>query len=167
MWQKVSSFIGMTSVASLTTSPLVAEDAAPLAVFFAQQPGDYRSHFQPFADESESAFAKLLTEAEKDVYAAAWVDGVIVAFYMLRGWDAGYERPSFGLMVDHRHAGKGLAAFCLKAALVTCRLRGVKSCMLKVAPGNTVAKTIYKKAGFRYESQCPTTGHEVHVADWK
>jgi RimJ/RimL family protein N-acetyltransferase len=95
------------------------------------------------------------------MYGEEWV-----AFYMLRGWDAGYERPSFGLLVDERHSGKGIGTLCLHAAMSECRLMGAASCMLKVAPGNLRARAIYGKAGFEFESVCPVTGHEILAVRW-
>jgi len=89
-----------------------------------------------------------------------------VGFFMLRGWDAGYERPSLGLMVDEGHAGKGLGTLCLQAAMTECRLMGISSCMLKVAPENRRARGIYEKAGFIFESVCPTKGHEILSIRW-
>ena len=37
-----------------------------------------------------------------------YVEGVIKALGMLRGWKEGYAIPSFGLLVDRRFAGQGL-----------------------------------------------------------
>ena len=157
----------MISDRSLKIRPVGQEDATALSALLGRQAKAYRSNFHPFADESERGIRTLLESVQDDCYRAVLFEGKWVAFFMLRGCDSGYERPAFGLLVDERQAGKGVGMLCLRAAMTECRLRGVSSCMLKVAPENGRARAIYEKAGFRFESVCATTGHEILSIEWK
>jgi len=145
----------------LWSRDLRAGDGAVLAAFLKGQPTEYRRDFHPFPDEGAEALEKLLNEKRKDRFQGVFFGSEMVAYYQLRGWDEGFDRPSFGVIVDQRHRGRGLGAFCLSAALAECRLRGAASCMLKVAPSNLGAAALYRRHGFAKESVCPRTGHEI------
>ncbi len=67
---------------------------------------------------------------------------------MLRGFDEGYERPSFGVFVAERFAGRGLARRALEESVKWCGQNGVAEMMLKVYRENTAALRIYEEAGF-------------------
>lgn len=81
--------------------------------------------------------------------------------YMLRGWSEGYERPSFGVIVDHSYSGNGIGKICLLSALAECRLLNVRQVMLKVAGTNYGAAALYEKMGFSKDSVCESTGHNI------
>ena len=147
--------------------PLHQEDGVELSRLLEKQSPDYRADFHPFPDEGAEAMAELLSSARKDRYRAVIFEDEWVAFYMLRGWDAGFDRPSFGLLVDEARSGRGIGTLCLHAAMAECRLAGADSCMLKVARENLSARKIYERAGFRFESLCPATGHEILSIRWK
>lgn len=136
-------------------------DGAALAAFLEQQPAEYRRDFLPFRDEGAEALEEILAAKRRDLFRAVLFDELWVAYYQLRGWDQGYERPAFGVLVSHDHGGRGLGGYCLTAALTECRLLGVASCMLKVAPTNERAAQLYLRHGFRFESTCPVTGHAI------
>lgn len=157
---------GMILDRALKIKPIVPEDASALSDLLERQSPGYRADFHPFADESERGVRQLLESVQKDCYRGVLFGGDWVGFFMLRGWDSGYDRPAFGLLVEETQAGKGIGTLCLQAAMTECRLMGVSSCMLKVAPGNRRARAIYEKAGFRFESVCPATGHEILVIEW-
>ena len=55
---------------------------------------------------------------------------------MLRGWDLGFDIPSFGVLVDEKQRRKGLATLALLTAISYCRLENVPELMLKVDPVN-------------------------------
>jgi ribosomal-protein-alanine N-acetyltransferase len=77
-----------------------------------------------------------------------FIDGNLVGFFMLRGWDAGYEIPSYGIVIDQDFTGYGFAKLSLEYSKTLCLLRGTKKIMLKVHVDNIRAEEIYKKAGF-------------------
>ena len=141
------------------------EDGDALAGFLNRQPDFYRGDFHPFQEESPEAIRALLHEGTKDRFRSVQFGETWVAFFMLRGWEEGYDRPSFGVLVDHEFSHRGLGKLCLVSALSECRLLGVEQVMLKVAPANLVAVSLYEKAGFKKESLCPKTGHDIMTID--
>jgi RimJ/RimL family protein N-acetyltransferase len=89
-----------------------------------------------------------------------------LAFFMLRGFDDGFERPSFGVYIAEAFANRGLAKLALQYALVWCRLNHVAAVMLKVHPENHYARRVYEQAGFRFTEVCPRTGHDILEKRW-
>ncbi|MEQ1861199.1 MAG: GNAT family N-acetyltransferase [Chthoniobacteraceae bacterium] len=148
----------------LSIRPLHAEDAETLAALFAAEPPDYLAHFHPFTFAA-GPIRERITAAIHDRYWALIVDEELTGIFMLRGFDAGYTRPSFGVYVASRHAARGLARLALQFSLAWCRLNSVESVMLKVHPQNSAARRVYIDAGFISEGLCPNTGHEMF--QWK
>ena len=146
---------------NLDISFITANEVDLFYEFLARQPYKYRKEFHPFQDESIDHLKLLITQNTKDRYYRISYNDIWVAFYMLRGWQQGYDRPSFGLLVDHRYANKGLGKLCLQAALAECRLIGIKEIMLKVSPNNIYACRIYENEGFKFNSLCKDTGHHI------
>jgi len=68
---------------------------------------------------------------------------------MLRGFDAGYEIPSYGVWVSSKFSNNGLSRLTLYHAFAFCKLNGIKTLMLKVHPENKVAKEMYESMGFK------------------
>lgn len=140
--------------------PLHACDAPALAKLLAAQRADYIAHFSPF-EFDERTVAEVLSTARRDRFWALCTDGEIAGFFMLRGFDAGYARPSYGVFVAEHAAGRGLARESLRFALEWCAENGVESVLLKVARENQRARGIYIAAGFEFVGICPATGHEM------
>ena len=67
---------------------------------------------------------------------------------MLRGFDEGYEIPSYGVWISSQYSNKGLAKLTIQHSISICLMSGVKKIMLKVHPENKVAFNMYKKFGF-------------------
>ena len=145
-----------TAVASRRLTP---EDANAFSHLLTSASKDYRGQFFPFNDESTDAIEKILLSVEKDIYQGIFDEEHLLGFYMLRGWDQGYQRPSFGILIAESHSGFGLGKLALTMSIVECRLREVKSIMLKVAGENSRAKGLYELFGFRVEGTCENTGH--------
>ncbi len=57
-------------------------------------------------------------------------------FFMLRGWDAGYEIPSFGIVVDEGTRGRGYLRASLEMAAELTRQAGAERFMAKIHPEN-------------------------------
>ena len=148
---------------NLEISSITTVDVNLLYQFLSSQPSEYRKEFHPFQDESISSLHSIITQNTKDRYYRVSFNGVWVAFFMLRGWQQGFNRPSFGLLVDHEYANKGLGKLCLQAALTECRLLGTQEIMLKVSPNNIYANKIYRDAGFEFKSLCENTRHHIFV----
>ena len=151
------------SVTTLSIRPLTHQDVEGLVKLLTSQRLEYLQHFHPFVFSREGVRDELLQVA-KDQYWAIWNGSILVGFFMLRGMDAGYQRPSFGVMIDEGHSGQGLARLALEHALQWCRTQNIRRVMLKVAPDNYRALRAYLKAGFVAIDTCKQTGQRIMEA---
>jgi len=143
---------------SYTVTAMGPDDARSLAAMMMGEDASYLAYFKPFSAPMELVDA--CAGAEKDIYAVLRAaDGARVGFYMLRGWDDGYDRPSFGIYVASAYRGRGIAKLALSHAETQCRAAGAASVMLKVDAQNKAARTIYEAAGFYDVETCVDTGH--------
>lgn len=55
---------------------------------------------------------------------------------MLRGWDEGYEVPSFGVFVTDKYRGGSFMRISLDVAKLICRLSGVRRLRATIHPEN-------------------------------
>ena len=110
--------------------------------------------FHPFPLTRDTAL-RLVTAARADRYWGAWIDGRMVGFAMLRGWDAGFEVPSFGILVDCRFRRRGIGTTLTAEALQTARIAGCRWVRLTVYASNRVALRLFDRAGFREVSREP------------
>lgn len=140
--------------------PLAPDQAGELSALLLADGPAYGGHFTPFPFDADS-LASLLSAARRDRYWGIWLGAELVAFFMLRGFDEGYARPSFGVFVGKRHARRGLGALTVNFALAWCRSNDVSTVMLKVHPENRTARTLYLRAGFQPVELCPTSGQEI------
>ena len=144
-------------------APLTISDVDQLTQLLQGQRADYLEHFHPFHFEFESVQRELAL-ATLDRYWALRLNDSLVGFFMLRGLDAGYSRPSFGVMIAEEHSGKGLARLALTHALDWCRAQSIRRVMLKVAPANTRALNAYLQAGFVPINTCKQSGQRIMEA---
>ena len=101
-----------------------------------------------FAHAAPGAAWRFLAEPA-DVHVLGRVDGEVVAFGMLRGWQEGYEVPSLGIAVrpDREDAGYGRAMMIALKRLA--RERGATQIRLRVHPDNLRARRLYDGQGYR------------------
>jgi ribosomal protein S18 acetylase RimI-like enzyme len=121
--------------------------------------------FHPFPLTRDTAL-RLVTTARADRYWGAWIDGRMVGFAMLRGWDAGFEVPSFGILVDRRFWRRGIGTILTAEALQTARIAGCRWVRLTVYASNAVALRLFDRAGFREVSREPGSaggGHDTRI----
>jgi len=136
-----------------------ADDLPALERMLSAESTDYMQHFLAFAKAGE--LTRQFTQASQDVFFTIEAGGELAGFYCLRGFDAGYARPTFGLYVASVFSGQGLGRAALAHALDTCRGLNVSQVMLKVAPTYERARLIYETAGFVATGVCPDTGHTI------
>lgn len=110
--------------------------------------------FHPFPLTRDTAL-RLVAAARADRYWGAWIDGRMVGFAMLRGWDAGFEVPSFGILVDRRFWRRGIGTTLTAEALQTARIAGCGWVRLTVYASNRVALRLFDRAGFHEVSREP------------
>jgi ribosomal protein S18 acetylase RimI-like enzyme len=61
------------------------------------------------------------------------------------------------MMVTPEWRGRGVGSALMEAGIAWCRREGVEKIELSVYPGNTAARALYEKYGFREEGRL--TGH--------
>lgn len=125
-------------------TPDVAKD---LANKLSQEKKDYLKHFTPF-EFSITSIENILKQTKLDKYFGLFINNELAGFYMLRGFDEGYEIPSYGVWISSEYSKSGLSKLTLYHAFAFCKLNGIKNLMLKVHPDNLVAKNLYESLGF-------------------
>ena len=111
-------------------------------------------NFDPFPLTSSEA-RRIAHASGGDAYYVAQSDGRAVAFSMLRGFDEGYEVPSFGIFVDREHHGLGIGRQLTMWTIEQARLRGCPAVRLSVYSINTAAKRLYESLGFSEQAREP------------
>jgi ribosomal protein S18 acetylase RimI-like enzyme len=110
--------------------------------------------FDPFPLTEEQA-VRIATEPRQDRYYAAVAGDEIVGMAMLRGWDEGYEVPSFGVVVDAARHGRGIGARLTDHAIEQARALGSPGVRLSVYGTNHVAQRMYVARGFVEQAREP------------
>ena len=146
--------------ADLTIRALGVEDAAAVAGLLRAQPPEYARFFYALGSGEEEV-ARVLAARDRDVYSGMFWRGELAAVFMLRGWDAGYEVPSFGVLVDVRRRGRAFMRIALDVAKLTCRLSGAKRLMAKIHPDN-VSPRGARRLGFVQTGVEAETGNIIY-----
>ncbi|HEX7808665.1 MAG TPA: hypothetical protein VF608_08070, partial [Thermoanaerobaculia bacterium] len=102
-----------------TVRALSADDAAAIVALLRAQSADYLRFFYALPAD-ESAVRNVMEQRQRDLYQGLFEGDRLVGFFMLRGWDAGYDIPSFGIVVDQRTSGKGYLHATLELAADLC-----------------------------------------------
>lgn len=105
-------------------------------------------HFNPFPLTHKSA-ENICCGSHRDRYYIAIMNGDIVGMCMLRGWDQGFDTPSFGVMVDMSHHGKGIGRVLTCYAIDQAQALGCPSIRLTVHKDNPSAIHLYHSLGFK------------------
>jgi RimJ/RimL family protein N-acetyltransferase len=129
---------------------LELEQASALSALILDAPKDYTKYFVPFSFEEDS-IKKIIGDAVNDKFFGVFINDGLAGFYMLRGFDQGYEIPSYGIWISDKYSGLGLSKLTLQHAITFCKLNGLKKIMLKVHPEHTIAKNIYENFGFKQQ----------------
>lgn len=149
---------------SLSIRSLDAADAAALSAFLRAQSAEYLRFFYAFGSE-ERAIAEMLAKSELDVYSGVFWQVNLVGVFFLRGWDAGYEIPSFGVLIDEKYRGKAFLALTVDAAKLICRLSGVRHFMVKIHPDNAALRNVHRM-GFYQTGVEESTGNAIFRLDF-
>ncbi len=120
---------------SFSIRPLEPADAVAISAFMRLQSPEYLRFFYAFGSD-ESAIAETLSASRMDIYSGVFWQANLVGVFMLRGWDAGYEIPSFGVLIDEKYRGGAFMRLTLDTAKLICRLSGAKQLMAKIHPDN-------------------------------
>jgi RimJ/RimL family protein N-acetyltransferase len=144
----------------LTVRALRVEDAAAVSAMLRSQPPDYARFFYAFSFD-EADIARILAGRERDVYSGVFWQGRLAGVFMLRGWDAGYDVPSFGVLIDERHRGGAFMRLTLDMAKLICRMNGATRLMAKIHPEN-VSPRGARRLGFAQTGVEAETGNVVY-----
>ena len=143
--------------------PLGVGDAAAVSGLLRAQPPEYVRFFYAF-DFDEEALTRVLAARQRDVYSGIFWRGELAGLFMLRGWDAGYEVPSFGVLVDVRHRGRAFMRIALDVSKLICRLAGAPRLMAKIHPDN-VSPRGARRLGLVQTGVEPETGNVIYHID--
>lgn len=145
---------------NITIRALDATDAPELSAMLSSQTHEYSRFFTPFGFDRDT-IAAILAKRERDIFMGTYWQNRLVGFFMLRGWDEGYEVPAYGVLIDETHRGYGLAKLSLEMAKIICTLCHAPRMMLKVHPQNIAAKMLFEEARFALHGT-DTRGHLVY-----
>ncbi len=132
---------------SIEIKLLDSSSAQILSEKLSSEKKEYLKYFTPFEFSFES-IKKILLGSKKDKYFGIFVNNELAGFYMLRGFDAGYETPSYGVWISSKFSNLGLSTLTLHHAFTFCKLNRINTLMLKVHPENLIAKDLYESLGF-------------------
>lgn len=122
---------------------------------------EYSKYFIPFPFDLKT-ISEILSNAINDQFYGIYVECTLVGFYMLRGFDAGFEVPSYGVWISKDYSSKGISKLTLQHAISICKINNIKKLILKVHPDNLVAKNIYENFGFIYQGIDSRIGHLIY-----
>ncbi len=145
----------------LSIRSLKPADAPALSALLQGQRGVYSHFFHPF-NFDEAVIADILSEFRDDVYMGMFWGSTLIGFFMLRGWDAGYADPAYGVLIDEQYRGYGLAPLSLSMAKMICKTHGSPRIMLKVDIENDCAKTVFERARFTPDGVEARTGKLIY-----
>jgi RimJ/RimL family protein N-acetyltransferase len=138
----------MPSIKSIEIKELKVEHVPDLVKKLSNEQTEYLKYFTAFEFSAET-FNALLKKAVNDKFFGIFFEKEIAGFYMLRGFDEGYEIPSYGVWISSRFSNKGLSKLTLYHAFSVCRINNIQTLMLKVHPENKVPMKLYESLGFK------------------
>ena len=149
---------------SLSIRQLEPADAAAIAGFMGSQSNEYLRFFYALGSD-EAAIADMLSASKRDIYSGIFWQGSLIGVFMLRGWDAGYEMPTFGVLIDEKHRGNAFLNLTVDTAKLICRLSGLKRFMVKIHPDNTALRNVHRM-GFYQTGVEESTGNVIFHLDF-
>ncbi len=127
------------------------EYAHALACFFERlRAQDVEKFFHPHPLTAEEA-QKRAAYRGLDFYCVLVLDGAVVGYGMLRGWDEGYEVPSIGVVVDPSVKGLGYGRSLMKFLRATARQRGANRLRASVNPDNVKMVEYCRSQGYVFQ----------------
>jgi RimJ/RimL family protein N-acetyltransferase len=127
--------------------PLLPIDAEA-GVQLSNESGDVEGRFFDGLPTEPELLRSILSSAKADRYWAIRIDDTFAGLFMLRGFDAGFSTPSFGVVIKREFRGAGLGRLALQYAEAWCRLNKIQTLMLTVSPENGRALALYESSGF-------------------
>ena len=133
---------------------VLSADLAPaLTAFFAElldEGMDHHFHPHPFTAEQAVAIA---SHAGRDRYAVLLLEGRVIGYGMLRGWDEGYQIPSLGIAIAAGWRGTGAAGLLMHELHSLARASGATQVRLRVSLDNPRALGLYRRLGYQFAGE--------------
>ena len=111
-------------------------------------------HFHPFP-MTEVTAEEISLRPGADRYYGAFIEGRLVALSMLRGWNEGFDVPSFGIVVDAAWHGRGIGSMLTDFTLERVPWLGSERVRLTVYKSNDRAYRMYADRGFSEVERAP------------
>ncbi len=156
--------INYKSLLNVEIKRIDASYAKSLYILTSESDTEYLKYFTPF-EISERKFAEVLSKAVRDCFFGVFVGSALAGFYMLRGFDDGYDIPAYGLFISEKFAGQGLGSLTVQHAITFCKVNKIRRLLLKVYPDNLSAKALYEGFGFKAEGVDPKNNNLVFYKD--
>jgi GNAT superfamily N-acetyltransferase len=148
---------------SLRFEPVGPEHAGALAELFERNAvAAVVRGFDPFPLTAETA-SWIALHRHRDAYYLATCDRRAIGISMLRGFDEGYDIPSFGIFIDHLSHGRGIGRRLTVWTIDRARLQGCRAVRLSVYDDNPVARALYTSLGFVEQERLPARRGDVAV----
>jgi len=125
---------------------------------------EYSQYFTAF-EPNEAVISGFLKKARKDQYLGFFIQDNLIGFFMLRGLDAGFIIPSYGVFIAEEYSSFGLARLSVSYAISFCKMNRIEKLMLKVHPLNTAAMKLYRDFGFTEDYIDPINENLVFYKD--
>jgi ribosomal-protein-alanine N-acetyltransferase len=103
--------------------------------------------FHPF-DLTEQTAAFLLEPSKKDLVFGAFHEDHLIGMSLLRGYDEGFQIPSFGLLIDQAYWKQGIGKKLTQWTIDWADSTNTPSVRLTVEQENKSAIKIYRSLGF-------------------
>jgi [ribosomal protein S18]-alanine N-acetyltransferase len=132
---------------------LTPDRAPALEKFFASLVAAGSNHFfhpHPF-DQATAHDIASYTGA--DLFFGVTIDGNIIAYGMLRGWDEGYVVPSLGIAVHPAYRGRSIGRTLMHFLHTAAAFRKASHIRLTVHPSNQGAIQFYRCLGYNFVAE--------------
>jgi ribosomal protein S18 acetylase RimI-like enzyme len=134
---------------NLRTSLLKEEDYENLSIFFRENDAlEITNFFNPFLLTKEKAY-ELTHKKSLDKYYVAYLDGAIVGFSMLRGWEEGFKIPSLGIFVHKNYWRRGIGRKLVNYTIKQAEELSCDKIRITVYSENKGALKLYESIGFK------------------
>lgn len=107
-----------------------------------------RAFFHPHRGD-EATLSTLSRNIGADLHYLLVQDRDVLAYGLLRGWDAGYAIPSLGIAVHPSSRAGGLGRLMMDYLEAMARHRGASAVRLRVHKDNSRARDLYVLRGYQ------------------
>ena len=143
---------------SFLSRGLRPSDEVQLAQFFRLIANDREARLFFYPHPLTDSFACHVTRQDsikRDFYSVWLHRGAIAGYFMLRGWDSGFEIPSFGCCIAPQFRNLGLGRASLVVAIQHSFAKGASRLRLTVQKTTTRALHLYRSFGFTFCEKGP------------